>query len=1198
MLRRHRTIRVLLQDAPPWLYGCAAALSAFVLAVVSLYSVSEVSTRVLKATVDEQLLSMATLCASLIDADKHSTLQAPEQQNGETYEAVVSPLRAMVKATPQIKYVYTVRMAADGPRFGVDAAEAVDGDGDGVIDQAGLNEFYEDPDETLLAAFATKAARVCERPFTDKWGTFMSGFAPVRTADGRFECIVGVDMDANEYLARVEAMAQTARVGAFIAAFASAGFGFAVFALRRRRGTEQRMVHALAESESRFRTLIEGSDVVMWEYDVGADAFTYVSPQAAKLGYALDEWRRPGFWRELIHADDAESAAEMRRVCVERREPHRFQYRMLAADRSTVWIDDVSSAPEEVDGRLMLRGVLVDITDRIVAAERQEAALSLATRLSSAADTREAARIVNDSLTKMVGVHRSAVLLYDDDGCCRFVGWRNLSRDYRRAVEGHCPWKLGERGAEPIVVDDCGADPALAPYRDVLHAENIRSLAFVPITTGEGVVGKLMLYGAEAHAFSARQIASAAEAAVYLGVAAGRLQAQERLTASEARLRTIIDTALDAVVGADEDGTISAWNRQAEITFGWSAGEAIGRRLQDLAMPAVGGSLSALAGRRIEIPARTKAGAEITVEISIAPVRHGGTLAFSAFIRDISERIRIESERAAEAAELRHERERLDLTVRGAGLGTWEWDVERSVVTTNDRSSTMLGYSPGEIDTSVAAWIELVHPDDRAEVEASVTAALLGVSADYRCEHRFRRKDGTWAWVLDAGRITERAPDGRALRACGVHVDVSSAHELAERLAKARDAAEAATRAKSEFLANMSHEIRTPMTAILGYAELLNEDDGGPDTAARRRERVEVIRHNGEHLLALINDILDISKIEAGKLVIDRSDADPLAVSPRRGRADAAEGGRARNLAAARAAHADPAPHPHRPASPPADPRESHRQRHQVHGARPRDLAALVRPRGERRATPSVRRGRHRHRHGARRRGAALPRVRAGGRVDDPQVRRHRSRPLHLQAPRGAAERRHRRRERTREGQRVHARRGRGRGGGAHARVAGGDGRPGARAPRPRADLGAAARGASNRRRRGRPRQPSPHRALPHEGRRHGARRRERRAARARADRGRHARGGAGLAVAVRPRHHRHADAGARRLCRRVAPPREGPRPADHRAHRARHERRRGEVHRRRLRPLRDEADQPLASRRRLRRGVRRAVRRASPRAA
>ncbi|MBL9149692.1 MAG: PAS domain S-box protein [Phycisphaerae bacterium] len=879
MLRRHRTIRVLLQDAPPWLYGCAAALSAFMLAVVSLYSVSEVSTRVLKATVDEQLLSMATLCASLIDAEKHSTLQAPEQQNGETYEAVVSPLRAMAKATPQIKYVYTVRMAADGPRFGVDAAEAVDGDGDGVIDQAGLNEFYEDPDETLLAAFATKAARVCEKPFTDKWGTFMSGFAPVRRADGRFECIVGVDMDANEYFGRVEAMRRTANVGACIAAFASAGFGFAVFALRRRRGTEQRMVHALAESESRFRTLIEGSDVVMWEYDVGADAFTYVSPQAAKLGYALDEWRRPRFWRDLIHADDAESAAELRRVCVERREPHRFQYRMLAADRSTVWIDDVSSAPEEVDGRLMLRGVLVDITDRIVAAERQEAALSLATRLSSAADTREAARIVNDSLTKMVGVHRSAVLLYDDEGCCRFVGWRNLSRDYRRAVEGHCPWKRGERGAEPIVVDDCDTDPSLAPYRGVLRGESIRSLAFIPIMTGEGVVGKLMLYGAEAHAFSARQIASTAEAAVYLGVAAGRLQAQERLTASEARLRTIIDTALDAVVSTDEDGTISAWNRQAEITFGWTAAEAIGRRLQDLAMPAVGSSLGSLAGRRIEVPARTKAGAEITVEISIAPIRQSGTLAFSAFIRDISERIRIESERAAEAAELRRERERLDLTVRGAGLGTWEWDVERSVVTTNNRSSTMLGYEPAEISESVAAWIELVHPDDRAEVEASVTAALLGVSADYRCEHRFRRKDGTWAWVLDAGRITERAPDGRALRACGVHVDVSSAHELAERLAKARDAAEAATRAKSEFLANMSHEIRTPMTAILGYAELLNEDDGGPDASARRRERVEVIRHNGEHLLALINDILDISKIEAGKLVIDRSEAEPLAIA-------------------------------------------------------------------------------------------------------------------------------------------------------------------------------------------------------------------------------------------------------------------------------------------------------------------------------
>src|SRR5690606_38916974 len=104
---------------------------------------------------------------------------------------------------------------------------------------------------------------------------------------------------------------------------------------------------------------------------------------------------------------------------------------------------------------------------------------------------------------------------------------------------------------------------------------------------------------------------------------------------------------------------------------------------------------------------------------------------------------------------------------------------------------------------------------------------------------------------------------GRTIGILGTFEDITDERAARDELRRARDTAEAASRAKSEFLANMSHEIRTPMTAILGYADLLGEP--GLE-APERSAHVRTIRSNGEHLLAIINDILDLSKIEAGKM--------------------------------------------------------------------------------------------------------------------------------------------------------------------------------------------------------------------------------------------------------------------------------------------------------------------------------------------
>lgn len=131
-----------------------------------------------------------------------------------------------------------------------------------------------------------------------------------------------------------------------------------------------------------------------------------------------------------------------------------------------------------------------------------------------------------------------------------------------------------------------------------------------------------------------------------------------------------------------------------------------------------------------------------------------------------------------------------------------------------------------------------------------------------------RRKDGTLYWV-DSTIVPYLGEDGTIEKYISLRFDITAEKEAELELSKAKVAAEAATQAKSEFLANMSHEIRTPMTAILGYADLLVDDTAADRPAHISVDYVDTIKRNGEHLLAILNDILDISKIEAGKMAVE-----------------------------------------------------------------------------------------------------------------------------------------------------------------------------------------------------------------------------------------------------------------------------------------------------------------------------------------
>ncbi len=206
---------------------------------------------------------------------------------------------------------------------------------------------------------------------------------------------------------------------------------------------------------------------------------------------------------------------------------------------------------------------------------------------------------------------------------------------------------------------------------------------------------------------------------------------------------------------------------------------------------------------------------------------------------------------------------RWGLAAETARFGVWDLDPRQNRVHYSPEWKAMLGYGADDEPDPTSTWRERVHPDDLAGMLKALTEHLSGSRSTYEHEFRLRAADGTYRWVLSRGRAVEFDSDGRALRVVGTLTDVTDRHEI-ESLRHARDLAEAANRAKSEFLSRMSHELRTPLNAVLGFAQLLSSRLAGLDPTAQRQ--AQLIEQSGWHLLAMINDVLDLSRAEAGTL--------------------------------------------------------------------------------------------------------------------------------------------------------------------------------------------------------------------------------------------------------------------------------------------------------------------------------------------
>jgi len=236
-----------------------------------------------------------------------------------------------------------------------------------------------------------------------------------------------------------------------------------------------------------------------------------------------------------------------------------------------------------------------------------------------------------------------------------------------------------------------------------------------------------------------------------------------------------------------------------------------------------------------------------------------GEVLFNGSFMDVTARKQLEDAVA--------ENERLlSAAIDGSTDGVWEWNLVTDEFYFSDNWYRQLGYAPQELPMRMETFIALCHPDDVQNAVEALNAAIENpYQAGYHLEYRLRHKDDRWQWMLGRGSVSERRADGRALRVTGTNVNIDERKQLEQSLSIATATAQKASRTKGAFLANMSHEIRTPMNAVIGLATLLRSTP----LDSRQQDYLDKLLGASQSLLSLINDVLDVSRIEAGKLHIE-----------------------------------------------------------------------------------------------------------------------------------------------------------------------------------------------------------------------------------------------------------------------------------------------------------------------------------------
>ncbi|MEA3306827.1 MAG: PAS domain S-box protein, partial [Elusimicrobiota bacterium] len=349
-----------------------------------------------------------------------------------------------------------------------------------------------------------------------------------------------------------------------------------------------------------------------------------------------------------------------------------------------------------------------------------------------------------------------------------------------------------------------------------------------------------------------------------------RKSLEEKLENKEKTFSAIVTSAQDAIIMMNNAGNITFWNAAAERILGWKASEALGKNLHKFIVPAEyypahmkafpgfqKTGKGAAIGKTLQLKAIKKDGSEIFIELGLSAVKLNGSLNAVGMLRDITKRKELE------------EKSLMFLKAsNNINLSMVITDIEGYIEYVNPKFCEVTGYSYEEVMGQNPRVLK--SGEQSVEVYKDLWNTIKK-GKSWKGEFHNKKKNGELYWesaVISGIKDKNR----NVIKFIAIKEDITDAKRIKNELVQAKKAAEEATKAKSEFLANMSHEIRTPMNSVIGMTEILLDtklDD-------EQKKYAKSVQNSSEALLAIINDILDISKIESGLLTLEN-----IAYNPR-----------------------------------------------------------------------------------------------------------------------------------------------------------------------------------------------------------------------------------------------------------------------------------------------------------------------------
>ena len=610
------------------------------------------------------------------------------------------------------------------------------------------------------------------------------------------------------------------------------------------------MTRELRTSEKRFELAVSATDEGIWEWQ--ADRYElFLSPRCDRLlGYPEGGLPRRG--RGILRSMSASGRHDFItafRGLIRDARALDCVVPIARIDGSVGWFHLAGKAEFDADGKsLRTAGAASDVT---ALRRARQAVIDSHARLDA---------LYQHASLGMALIDAGGHYLQANPAFCRITGYSEDELRAGRELEAGAP---AERG----LARDQAATTVPARETEFVRKDGRRVPVLVTTTEVGGSDGQRWVIVEDVTARKAEQLA---------------------IQEAHATNESLIAAMPDMLFQLDSEMRIVRYHADSRETLSMPPEAFLGKRLDETLSPdmarrfaeaAQAASRSGLL-QGVEY-ASARGGKQRHFEARFRAVRTGGALAVIRDVTDLKE---------TELA-LRESEARWQFALDGAGDGVWDWNIVTGRVFRSPRWLSMLGYGAEEAEESATEWAWRVHPDDLSGLLAARDAHLRGDTAYFTHQVRLRCRNGQYKWTLARGLVVERNENGRALRMIGTQTDIDEVKAREARildhnldlatlvaartrdLQAAKEAAEAANEAKSVFLANMSHELRTPMHGVLSYARL-GENRIAQAGHEKLRSYFQRIRVSGERLLLLLNDLLDLSKLEAGRMVLNLQPVD------------------------------------------------------------------------------------------------------------------------------------------------------------------------------------------------------------------------------------------------------------------------------------------------------------------------------------